>query len=64
MTTEAQGKVVFLVGLFLLGMLLRRFFRSTVAPNVARALLRKGRVRWAMWFKAKSAKKPGCGNCP
>jgi hypothetical protein len=60
MTLPSQNGVVFLIGMFMGGLLLRRFFRVALAPLLAKALLKRGRVRWAMWFRGQGPKNSKC----
>lgn len=64
LSVETQNNVVFLVAAFVVGLLLRRFFKKQLAPALSRYFLKRGRVRWAMWFRSKSTHHPGCRNCP
>jgi hypothetical protein len=60
MSVNTQSNVVFLIAAFICGMVLRRLFRQAFAPRMAQYFLKRGRVRWAMWFKSKSARNSCC----
>ncbi|MBY0471836.1 hypothetical protein K2X30_11775 [bacterium] len=63
MTPQIQEWIAFsIVGVVVFSIALG-FFRGTIAPAFAKALLKSGKVRWAMRFKKLSREETGCDNC-
>ena len=62
MSAGAQQAVAFAIVALVALVVALKFFRSALAEPIARFLLKRGQVKWAMKLKG-TAQEPGCNGC-